>query len=380
MIQACRPSNSIRMGFSRRQDAAEAVAELADQINGSDRTGMIFFFSPGYDLGVLGRKIADRFDCPVMGCSSTGEWLGSEGWMEGSIVGMSLGGPHRLEQPTLIRNLRQLSGRFDASGMDLKPLPEGSDSSNSAVILLVDGLSKMEEVAASAVHAALPNIPLAGGSAAPGLELDQCYFYHDGAFHTDSAAVGVLHTGGGCKVFQSCHYVPTESKLVITEADCKTRTVHEIDGLPAADAYAQALGIAVDKLDDSVFAFNPVMLRIGGNHYIRAVHRVGPDQSLQFHCAVDAGLVLTLGRPECLVTSLRHTLDDLKDQLPQLSGILAFDCITRKLGMLKRNQSAEAHAVAQQFPIVGFSTFGEQIGGVHMNYTLTGIALGDGHG
>jgi hypothetical protein len=231
----------------------------------------------------------------------------------------------------------------------------------------------------AAVHQRLHNIPLVGGSAGDGLSFGQTYLYWDGAFHRNSAVLAVFSTDLPFTAFRTQHLVPTEIKFVITEADVASRTVFEINGLPAAEEYARILGLTVDQLSPAVFSANSVMLRIGGEYYVRSIKSANPDGSLTFYCAIDAGLVLTLARPGNLCESLQSELARLDASLPGLQLVLACDCIMRRLELAQDAGFATANAILARYPFVGFSTYGEQFGGIHFNQTLTGIAVGGLH-
>jgi len=66
-------------------------------------------------------------------------------------------------------------------------------------------------------------------------------------------------------LFQTQHFAPTDTRLVITESDCASRTVTEINGGPAAEEYARAVGLEISELNPQIFAAYPVMLKIGGD-------------------------------------------------------------------------------------------------------------------
>ncbi|MDR3299830.1 MAG: histidine kinase, partial [Candidatus Accumulibacter sp.] len=76
----------VRFGKSFDLDAVNAVKELAEQVNAIDPTALIFFCSSKYDLAALGKAIRTTFDCPTIGCTTAGEILGGEGYIEDSIV------------------------------------------------------------------------------------------------------------------------------------------------------------------------------------------------------------------------------------------------------------------------------------------------------
>jgi len=63
--------------------------------------------------------------------------------------------------------------------------------------------------------------------------------------------------------------------------------------------------------------------------------------------------------------------------LPTLKLIGGYDCILRRLELEQKNLTEAAARVLQEVDFVGFSTYGEQVNGIHVNQTLTGVALGD---
>jgi len=163
---------------------------------------------------------------------------------------------------------------------------------------------------------------------------------------------------------------------VITESDCTTRTVREINGGPAAQEYAEAVGLEVKELTPQVFAAYPVMLKIGGEYYVRSIQKANPDGSLTFYCAIDNGLVLTVAKGKALLENLRQRLEKIHSDIPRVKLVLGCDCILRRLELQQKNLIAEAADILRGSEFIGFSTYGEQFNGIHVNQTLTGIALG----
>jgi hypothetical protein len=203
--------------------------------------------------------------------------------------------------------------------------------------------------------------------------------YHDGAFHENIAVLAVVETDLPFLPIHTQHFEPTDKRLVITEADVTTRTVMEINGLPAAEEYADAVGLTLEKLTPQIFAAHPVMLRIGGQYYVRSIQKVNPDGSLTFFCAIDTGLVFTVAKPSAsLIAHLERRLAEIRAQIPHPALIFGSDCILRRLEMQQHGELEQAKAVLSQYPFIGFSTYGEQFCGIHVNHTLTALVLGDG--
>ena len=127
----------------------------------------------------------------------------------------------------------------------------------------------------------------------------------------DAAVVAILSTERPMRVFRAQHYLPGSIKMVITAADPVARVVHEINAEPAAREYARLVGARLDELGPAVFAAHPPMVRAGGEYYVRSIQTANPDGSLTFYCAIDEGVVLTLGVPG------RITLELLEERAAQ---------------------------------------------------------------
>ncbi|HBI15344.1 MAG TPA: hypothetical protein DDY20_07505 [Desulfobulbaceae bacterium] len=366
----------IRRGGSTSKDAEQAVEELAAKLGATDLNSMLFFCAPTYDLDALGRAIRHHFECPVIGCTTAGEILAPAGYMQHSLVGVGFATPEISFTPMFIPSLTDFVNAPDASLL-LSPLP--NSPGRQFCLLLIDGLSMLEERVVAAIHHVLRRVPLIGGSAGDGLNFKKAFVYHEGRFYGNAATMAIFSTSLPFKIFQFQHFTPTKTKLVITEADIAHRNVSEINGLPAAEEYARIVGVAVDELSPSVFAAHPVMLRIGGEYYVRSIQKANADGSLTFYCAIENGLVLTLATSEHLLEQLSSQLADLSRDLPDLQLILGCDCILRRLELEQCDYFARIADILAQYPFIGFSTYGEQYGGIHVNQTLTGLAIGAGY-
>lgn len=372
---------TVRRGASVSSDPVQAVQEVYRAIHQAGASLVILFVSSKYDLNAIESALQGVFRCPVIGCTTAGEITSNAGYMEGTLVGVSLDSPQLFAHPKLISPLTSFGlPQGEELARELRSeLKLGSDFDPRKMfsLLLVDGLSMLEEQAVATLHEALSGLPLFGGSAGDDLSFVKTHVYFEGRFHTNAAVLTLFETSLPFVLFQTQHFEPTETRLVITESDCATRTVTEINGGPAAAEYARAVGLEIAGLTPQIFAAHPVMLQIGGEYYVRSIQKVNPDGSLTFFCAIDNGLVLTVGRGKQLVESLGEALDRLRRQLPTLKLILGCDCILRRLELQQKGLTEAARQVLKGVDFVGFSTYGEQVNGIHVNQTLTGIALGE---
>lgn len=371
---------SVRRGHSVAIDEAVAVQELSDQIYQENMAGVVFFCSSRYDLDRLGKAIDEAFPVPVIGCTTAGE-IGPMGYLEGSIVGFSLASDELKVLTYCLEGLQDLDANpfeeiSSSVASSLEEARKTQPDTSAFALLLVDGLSVMEEQVVATLHNALAGMPLVGGSAGDDALFEKTHVYSEGRFLSDSAVTAVFMTTLPFKAFKTQHFIPTDKKLVITSADPSRRIVNEIDGRPAAWEYARILGLEIDELKPMVFSKYPVMLRIGGEYYVRSIQKVNPDGSLTFFCAIDEGLVLTLCQGVNLIDNLRQALDEGTKDLENPQVIIGCECILRRIEVMEKGLTEEVDEIFNEHNVVGFHTYGEQYNLIHVNQTLTAVVLG----
>ncbi len=367
-------------GFSRNRDPYGALREATAGMPEGKPSLSIVFCSSEYDLDAMGKAIPDFIPGTVVGCTSAGEIYGPEGYVKGGLILVSLYSAELKAYPRLISGL----GQFDVIAarelaQSLRDEATGGEVLKAArmfTFLLVDGMSMLEEQLVAMLFGSLDGVPLIGGSAGDGLNFGRTYVYFDGKFQSDAAVLVLVDTSLPFETFKIQHFEPTGRRLVITEADGPTRTVYEINGGPAAEEYAKVVGLELTELTPQVFAAYPVMLRIGGEYFVRAIQKANSDGSLTFFCAIDNGLVLTVAQGKNLVEHLGAELAALRERVPGLQLILGCDCILRRLELEQSGQVEAAGEALRAYNFVGFSTYGEQYNGIHVNQTLTGVAIG----
>lgn len=378
-----RAAGHLRTGHSCAAGARPAVAEFHAQVAQADMALVVFFCSIGYDAAELAAEMNSRFaGVPVVGCTTAGE-IGPAGYRDGSLSGMSFPAGSFAAEVGRIDRLQSFeiaAGRdFSANLVQrLQARSEGRGLTSSFGLLLIDGLSKREEPVSLALQDGLGSIHLIGGSAGDDLRFERTWIFHDGRFHTDSAVLVLLATDLPFRVLRTQHFVADGERFVVTEVDAAQRIVKEINGLPAVNEYARLVGVAPEQLTPAHFAAWPVVIMIEGSEFVRSIQHANPDGSLTFYCAIDEGVVLRVARGEALLAKLEASLADLRGELGELQGMLLCDCILRNLEITKSGKKAEVAELFRRHHAVGFSTYGEQFDGVHVNQTLTGVAIGSG--
>jgi hypothetical protein len=372
----------IRKGCSQSPDPAVAVRELHDAIWQPDISFALFYCSPQYDISELERHLAKAFrKTNLIGCTTAGE-ITPQGYLNGALTGVSVASK---DFTVVNRRIDRLAAFEVAQGMDaarllltaMETMAAPPTEGNTFAFLLIDGLSTQEEMVVSAVHKELGKIQLFGGSAGDGTRFQRTYVYHDHAFHTDSAILSLIQTTRPFYVFKTQHFVSAEEKMVVTRADPVCRIVTEINGEPAGREYARVVGLDVDKLTPMIFASHPVVVKIGGSYYVRSIQKVNEDGSLSFFCAIDEGIVLTVGRGVDMVENLHGLFSDIRSRVGVPKLVLGCDCILRHIEMDQRGIRDVIGRILNENNVIGFSTYGEQYNAMHVNQTFTGVAIGE---
>lgn len=375
--------SEVRTAHSKAADARLAVREFHASVRQPDSGLVIFFCSSHYDLDALADEMNRCFaGVPVVGCTTAGE-IGPAGYCDRSLSGVSFSAGAFKVAAGLLEGLMQFDigkGKDFAGNLlhKLEALGGAGNGEQSFGFLLIDGLSVREEPVVRTFQSVLGKIPLVGGSAGDDLRFDKTWVFFDGAFHSDSALLVLVNTALAFKTFKTQHFVSDNERLVVTEADPSRRIVKEINGLPAAEEYARVIGVSLDELGAFSFAAAPVVVVIDGTDYVRSIQKANPDGSLTFFCAIEEGLVLRVAHGDDLLKNLVATFADIEREIGRPQLILACDCVLRNLEIAQSGLGQQVGDLFHDWQGVGFSTYGEQYGGVHVNQTLTGIAIGGG--
>ena len=354
---------------------------LCDRLRGSDPAHLFLFASPaaGSDaaLGLLARELAEAMPgVQVTGCTTAGE-IGAAGYVEGRIIAVALPAAQFATRTIVIEDLGRLDGpaaadALIAARLELAQANPGRDGG--FAFLMVDGLSLREDELVGALAPALGRMPLFGGSAGDGTRFSRTVLLHEGRVLRDAALVTLVVTDYRTRVFSLNHLRATDLRMVVTGADPARRIVKEINAEPAGREYARIVGKDPDQLDEFTFAANPVVVRLGDQCHVRAIQRVNAAGELVFFSAIDEGMVLTVAEPEDMADHLDRSLAELgAGGAP--AGILACDCILRRIEAEQGQQTRRVSDVLARHGVRGFSSYGEQIGPMHLNQTLTGVAL-----
>lgn len=373
-------SRILRAG-SDNPDPVAAARELYNGLQGHNAACIFFYCSADYRLDLLSEELNRLFtDVEIVGCTTAGE-ITPLGFFTNAIAAFSLPKSQFAVETVLIEDLahfseqeaRQLVGNMVTSLHDKAVAPI---SGHSFALSMLDGLSIREELVLNALSTGLQDIPLVGGSAGDNLHFNDTRVYYRGEFRTRSAILALVNTTRPFSAFSAHHLLPQQEKLVVTSASPYERVVHELNAEPAALEYCRIHGLAIDELSPQVFALHPLAVQLGEELYVRSIQKVNDDLSLTFFCAIDVGVVLTRMQSGGLYRQSEMVLQGLRDKIGPPQLVIGFDCIHRRCEIEELGIIGQMSELYMKNKVIGFNSYGEQVDGMHLNHTFTGVAIG----
>jgi hypothetical protein len=208
-----------------------------------------------------------------------------------------------------------------------------------------------------------------GGSAGDDLKFKATYVYKGNKAYRDAAVLALLEPAVPYKIIKTQSFKILNERLIATrvnEAECK---VLEFNQMPAAQAYAAALKTSPESLPN-FFMQNPLGLIADEEPYVRSPQQV-KGESVVFYCNVREGMELSVLDSTDIIKDTAQSLKDAESELGSISAIINFHCILRTLQLMQTPGKIEEYAeIFKPYPMIGFSTYGEQYLG-HINQTST---------
>jgi hypothetical protein len=367
---------SVATAFSTNTDPAAAIAEIRAGLSAVEPALVIAFGSPSLSPEAVASGLAEAFPgARTAGCTTAGEIVSGK-MLKGALVAMAFDSAHLVDVDVQV--VRDLSG-----GVDVTPALSaftghfGQPVSNMPLseyvgIVLIDGLSGAEERVMEAVGDRT-NVVFVGGSAGDDLAFERTHVFADGEAISDAAVLVLMKPGVGFNILKTQSFVETEALLVATKSDEAAREVIEFNGRPAAEAYAEAVGVPIEDVSDA-FMNHPVGLMISGEPYVRSPQQTLEDGSIRFYCNIVEGMELSVLQGTDIIADTRDALEDAVKEMGGISALVNFNCILRTLELYSEGLSEAYGKLFAELPTVGFSTYGEQYLG-HVNQTATMLAF-----
>jgi hypothetical protein len=355
----------------------DLLAGLAGRSAGT----VVWFASSAYAPGDLAGPIAQAFpDVPVLGCSTAGEFT-QGGTGTGGVSAVALPEGVVVRAAAALGDLSaDVAAGTDAAVADLEarlgaPL-RSLDPARHLLLVLIDGMHGVEELVNERLGNAAPSLDVVGGSAGDDLAFASTWVAVGDQVSDHGVALLLLETGVPFRVVKTCSFVPAGRVLRITKADVPNRVVLELDGRPAVEAYADAVGCAPGEVDAAKFMAHPVGLMMDGQAWIRSPRAVVEGGGLAFYAQILEGMDVELMNATDMVAETRSAVTAAVADLGGTSGgAVMFNCILRRLQMDAEGTGGRFVESFDGIPLAGFHTYGETWLG-HVNQTLTGVVFG----
>jgi len=362
---------NIKIAYSGKNDATDAVADLKQQLSGVDSKMIIYFASSALDPNSLSDGMQRAFDgSTVFGCSTAGEIISGK-MLKDSVVAMAL--DSTVAETVKIEVVEKVSADPDVSGamasfgqyfgQDLHDM----DVRKYVGIVLIDGLSGAEEQIMDQIGD-LTNLTFIGGSAGDDLKFRKTFIYANGKGYTDAALLALVKTTSGFDIIKTQSFRELDKKLTVTKVNEARREVLEFNDQPAPKAYAEAVNASLENAS-SRFMTNPIGLMVDDEPYVRSPQQIAGN-SMIFYCNVLEGMELSLLESTDIIKDTTAALEAKKKELGKISGVINFHCILRTLELQEKGLTDAYGKIFLDVPTIGFSTYGEEYIG-HINQTST---------
>lgn len=363
---------------------------------------VVGYVSPHVDIAQVGRVLQQQLgNVPLVLTSTAGELCAlqrdqgiyqdtpAHGWQHVVLQGFSsrlLAQVQVVNIPLHADDLRQGQVRLTPNErvakivheLDRVTLNFPINVEDSVAFTLIDGLSSSENYFMQAIYQS-GKFPLwfIGGSAGGKLDFSSTQIFAHGKVFTGQAVCCFMKIQPAYRysVFKSQNFSVTPQRFLIAQASSELRFVRSIMDeqqrtvIDFITALCQYFHCAEKDLLNHLQAYS-FAVEIGHELFIRSVLQINFEQrTVHFACDVGSGDVLILVKMTDLA---RQTAQDLQAFLQNKGkpvGAIFNDCILRRL-----NNTAQLAQVRlpQDFPVAGFSTFGELLG-ININQTLTGL-------
>lgn len=382
---------SVEMVHARTSetDAERAAEAICTQFGIAQPKLVTVFASRGHDHHALNKALRARLPSTtrILGASTAGE-IDREGMHTNTIVAASLSGDFDVGIGLGQNLTRDAAGAGErairSAAQQLGARADELASRKFVACVIDDGFRNKKEELLLGVMSMNQGLVAVGGGAS---DLEQDYakqsalLHVDGEVATDAVAVAVFRTDAPWAALRSHWYTPSGRTLRITKVDSSAKRAIEIDGKPAAQRYAEILGVQVTDLPflmPNGFAAHPTALRVGREHFIRTPLFPMEDGSIMFANMLEEGVELEIVDIDDMAGRTKKFFEqELPARVASPRAALLFHCNGRAVfSKVSGTQPALAETFKLAPPCIGFNVQFEIYGGFHINNTLTSLVFG----
>ncbi len=380
---------SMKTARSSAADPETVADELLEQLGSAAPKLVTLFANRNRDQQALNAAVRKRLgkDTRLLGATSARE-IDSDGMHDGTVVLGALEGDFEVGIG-LGKSVSKDALGAGASAMrdaceQLGSRAQDLDPSRHVGVVIDDGYRyKKEELLMGALSKNQGLILVGGGASSPEQdpEKQSSELHVDGDVATDSFLVAMIRTEAPFAALRHHAYTPTGQTLTITKVSDDGNCALEIDGKPAAQRYADLLGVGTDELEFGMpkgFAQKPLALKVGREYFLRSPWKPLPDGSILFANLLEEDStyeLMELGDMAAMTADFMANVIPKKVENP--TAALHFHCSGRQwLADGTDTRGPLSDAFTKGPTCAGLNVFFEMYCGFHINTTLTSLVFG----
>ncbi len=354
------------------RNAELAVADIKKHIDaaGAPPAHIAFFAHKSYEPKRAAALMRDAFPNAVtFGCASSGEICGVT-MTRGAFVAMAFP-PGVFEQfdITVLERLdkagkpgnprHQVEEAFRRFETTLGKPVALLDFDEYVGLAFADGVPYYVEPVLEAAGD-LTSVSFIGGIAGDDGAFAYTPVFLNGVAYTDAVVLGIAKPAGKFALVKTQGLEILDKTFVVTGSDEEKRLVTHLDGMPAATALSEVIGVPEEKMDfNGTFVDWPFGLMAGEDPFLRVALERLPDNSLRFINSVKEGMRLKLGKMTDIVESTEKSLNEVRERLGGISAIFHINCMSRQDDLIKQGKTEAFGALFGGIPHAAFSSQGE---------------------
>ncbi len=375
-------THAVHTGADPVTNAKQAVRQIRADFGDFSGT-VIVYASIAYDPETVAAEIHNAFPKAVtFGCTSSGECVGdlmlqhsvaavalSDDFLEFSAVGLVTHAvPPGVTDAFASADecLREFSLRTGAT-------PLGLDYRQFVGFSLFDAVTPYTEEVIIKL-AEMTDVNFIGGMAGDDYRFEKPCIFYRGKTYRNAGVVALWKPINGFALLKTQAAELTEKSFLINKADEEKGIIWELDHKPAAQVYADAVGLPVEALTLALFDEYPIALAIDGEPFLKVARQVLDNGGLTVLPSVRTNTRVTLCKTNNIIQTTAAALKALRNECPSLSGMIHVNCVSRHMSLAAHNQVDEFGKLFHGIPNAGFSSYGEIYIGI-VGLTSTMIAF-----
>jgi len=372
----------IRSALTKTKSISHAIEELAKTLH-KEPALVLFFTSTDYSFEELTTSFSKKYPkAQIVGVTTTGE-IGPNGFEEFSLSAQSYSSQFGTINAVMMNDIVKYP-IFERENLVQAAKAIGINTQSKTVekeglaFVFPVGLQAAEEKMLSVVNSifAQDGFPIFGGTAGDDAKFDTTYVSVNGDISSTGGAVILIKPNVDFYILKENNFDSTGKKLKITKADAQKRIVYEMNGIQATEAYAKAIGVPAKDLS-KYWSLHPLGRKFSEDFYNASPFDVKSSGAIEFYCQVYEGAILEVLQPRDAIKEMQKTIDHFTNHFGELYGVLACNCILRKLQFKQEHLFQPLNDRLKQLPnLCGFSSYGEQLYKSQLNQTMLLIGFG----